>query len=40
MVNNRPVVSIVRACSEALTRTTRHLAGHTANLVFGQQAAA
>ena len=32
MVKDRPVVSIVRAWSGALTRTTRHLAGHTAVL--------
>jgi len=37
MVNDRPVVSVVRAWSGALTRTTRHLAGHMA--VLGQAVA-
>jgi len=32
MVNDRPVVSIVPACSGALMRTTMHLAGRTAVL--------
>jgi len=32
MVDDRPVVSVVRAVSGALMRTTRHLAGHTAVL--------
>jgi len=35
MVNDRPVVSVVHACSGALTRTartTRHPAMHTAML--------
>jgi len=32
MVNDRPVISVVRAWSGALTRTTRCLAGHTAVL--------
>jgi len=32
MVSDRPVVSIVRAWSGALMRTTRHLAGITAVL--------
>jgi len=32
MVNDRPVVSVVRACSGALMRTTMRLAGHTAVL--------
>jgi len=32
MANDQPVVSVVRAWSGALTRTTRILAGHTAVL--------
>jgi len=28
MVNDRPIVSLVGACSRALTWTTRRLAGH------------
>ena len=32
MVNERPVVSVVRAWSGALTQTTWRLAGHTAVL--------
>jgi len=32
MANDRPVVSVVRAWSGALTRTTMRLAGHTAVL--------
>jgi len=35
MVNDRPVSSVVRAWSGALTRITRHLAGSTA--VLGRQ---
>jgi len=35
MVNDRPVVSVIRAWSGALTWTTRRLAGHTAVLADG-----
>jgi len=44
MLKDRPVVSVVRAWSGALTRTTGRLAGHIEVLgqavAFGQQAAA
>jgi len=32
MVNDRPVIGVVRAWTGTLTRTTRRLAGHTAVL--------